>query len=210
MSHVHRLLTVPLALAALAALLLPSPARADVLLTPFVGVNFGGSASSAVADFIGSQSHTTFGGSVAVMGGGIFGVEGDLGYSPRFFGTDLRVAGVPVSLAQNNVLTAMGNLIVGVPLQGHSGTGVRPYAVAGLGLIRQNVSLVDGLVNYGANDLGFDIGGGVLVFFSKNIGIRGDLRYFRSISGNTIGDLIDLQPGAFNFTRATIGVTFRY
>ena len=156
MSHVRRLATAPLALAALAALLLPSPARADVLLTPFVGVNFGGSARSALADFIGSQSHTTFGGSVAVMGGGIFGVEGDLGYSPRFFGTHLRVAGVPVSLAQNNVLTAMGNLIVGVPLQGHSGTGVRPYGVAGLGLIRQNVSLVDGLVNYGANDLDCD------------------------------------------------------
>jgi hypothetical protein len=45
---------------------------------------------------------------------------------------------------------------------------------------------------------------------SRNVGIRGDVRHFRTLGGNTLVDLIDLQPGAFNYTRATVGVTFRY
>jgi opacity protein-like surface antigen len=193
----------------------PAPARADVLLTPFVGGNLFGSASAPLADFVGDQSRTTFGGSVAVTAGGIFGVEGDVGFTPKFFGTNVDLAGVPVSLAHNNVLTAMANVTVGIPLQGRgpyghsSGPGVRPYAVAGLGLIRQQLDLV-GLFGYSVNDLGYDLGGGVDVFLTHNVGIRGDFRYFRSLSGNTVSDLLDLQPGAFNFSRVTVGVTFRY
>ena len=43
------------------------------------------------------------------MGGGVFGVEADVGYSPRFFGTDINIGNVPISLAHNNVLTGMFN-----------------------------------------------------------------------------------------------------
>jgi opacity protein-like surface antigen len=193
----------------------PAPARADILLTPFVGGNLFGSASAPLADVVGDGLRTTFGGSVAVTAGGIFGVEGDVGFTPKFFGTNVNLAGFPVSLAHNNVLTAMANVTVGIPLQGRgpygqsSGPGVRPYAVAGLGLIRQQLDLV-GLFGYSVNDLGYDLGGGVDVFLTHNVGIRGDFRYFRSLSGNTVSDLLDLQPGAFNFSRVTVGVTFRY
>jgi hypothetical protein len=186
------------------------PARADVLFTPFVGANVGGSAISPLADFVGDSSRTTFGGSLALMSGGVFGVEADVGYTPRFFGTDLELGGVPISLARNNVLTAMVNLTAGVPLQGRGGIGLRPYAVGGVGLIRQQLSAAAGLVNYDANDLGYNIGGGVVLFVSRSVGIRGDVRHFRSIGANPVIDLIDLQPGAFNYTRATVGVTFRY
>jgi opacity protein-like surface antigen len=202
-------------LALLIPILAPSPARADVLLTPFVGGNLFGSASAPLADFVGDHSRTTFGGSVAVTAGGIFGVEGDFGYTPKFFGTNIDLGGLPVSLAHNNVLTAMANVTVGIPLQGRGpygrsrGPGVRPYAVAGLGLIRQQLDLV-GLFGYSVNDLGYDLGGGVDVFLTHNVGIRGDFRYFRSLSGNTVSDLLDLQPGAFNFSRVTVGLTFRY
>lgn len=194
----------------LAILLLPAPGRADVLFTPFVGANVGGSSASAIADLVGNTSRTTFGGSIAIMSGGVFGIEADLGYTPRFFGTDLEVAGIPLSLARNNVLTAMVNLTAGVPLQGGSGLGIRPYAVGGVGLIRQQLSAAAGLVNYDANDIGYNVGGGVVLFVSRNVGIRGDVRHFRSIGANPVIDLIDLQPGAFNYSRATVGVTFRY
>lgn len=193
------------------ATLVPVPsARADVLFTPFVGANVGGSAASPLADFVGNPSRTTFGGSLALMSGGVFGVEADVGYTPRFFGTDLEFRGIPISLARNNVLTAMVNLTAGVPLQGRSGAGIRPYAVGGIGLVRQQLSAAAGLVNYDLNDVGYNVGGGVVLFVSRNVGIRGDVRHFRTIGGNTVVDLIDLQPGAFNYTRATVGVTFRY
>ena len=113
-------------------LVLPTTGRADVLFTPFVGGNLGGSVTSRFADFVGDQSRTTFGGSIATMSGGIFGVEGDLGFTPKFFGTDVSIAGVPVSVAKNNVLTAMANLTVGVPIQSRNGPGIRPYAVGAL------------------------------------------------------------------------------
>ncbi len=186
------------------------PARADVLFTPFVGANVSGSATSPLADFVGNASRTTFGGSLALMSGGVFGIEADLGYTPRFFGTDLQLGGIPISLARNNVLTAMVNLTAGVPLHGSSGAGIRPYAIGGVGLIRQQLSAAAGLVRYDANDIGYNVGGGVVLFVSRNVGIRGDVRHFRSIGANPVIDLIDLQPGAFNFTRATVGVTFRY
>jgi len=110
----------------------------------------------------------------------------------------------------------MANVTVGVPLQSrsgpygsHRGPGVRPYGVAGLGLIRQQLDLV-GLLGYSVNDLGYDVGGGVDIFLSRNVGIRGDFRYFRTLSGNTVSDLLDLQPGPFNFSRASVGLTLRY
>lgn len=194
----------------LATLVAVPSARADVLFTPFVGANLGGSAASPLAEFVGDPSKTTFGGSLALMSGGVFGVEADVGYTPRFFGTDLEFRGIPISLVRNNVLTAMVNVTAGVPLQGSSGAGIRPYAVGGIGLIRQQLSAAAGLVNYDVNDVGYNVGGGVVLFVSRNVGIRGDVRHFRSLGGNTLVDLIDLQPGAFNYTRATVGVTFRY
>jgi opacity protein-like surface antigen len=186
------------------------PARADVLLTPFVGTNFGGSATSPLTNVVGDPSHTTFGGSIAMMSGGVFGLEADLGYTPRFFGADREVGGIPISVVRNNVLTAMVSLTAGVPLQSGSGVGVRPYAVGGIGLVRQQLSAAAGFVNYDANNVGYDVGGGLMVFLSPNVGIRGDVRHFRTLGGNTVLDLVDLEPGDFNYTRATIGVTFRY
>ena len=79
--------------------------------------------------------------------------------------------------------------------------------MGGVGLIRQQLSAAAGLVTYDANDLGYNLGGGVVLFVSRNVGIRGDVPHFRSIGANPVIDLIDLQPGAFNYTRATVGVT---
>jgi hypothetical protein len=191
-------------------LLCAGPARADSLFTPFIGANMGGSADAPLADLVGSPSRTSFGASFAVMGGGVLGLEADIGYTPRFFGTDLRVAGVPVSLVRNNVLTGMVNLTAGVPIQGGNGVGIRPYGVAGVGLIRQQLEAIGGLVDTNVTDFGYDIGGGAMIFMGTHVGIRGDLRYFRTTGTNPLTDLIDLKPGAFNFTRASVGVTFRY
>jgi hypothetical protein len=49
-----------------------------------------------------------------------------------------------------------------------------------------------------------------MIFMGRHVGIRGDLRYFRTTGSNPLTDLIDLKPGAFNFTRASIGLTLRY
>jgi len=204
----HARAVVGVSLAAVLAVTVP--ARADSLLTPFVGANLNGTAAAPVGTFLGDSSHTSFGVSFAVMGGGVFGAETDLGYSPKFFGTDVQVGSVPVSLAKNNVTTAMFNLTAGVPIQGRSGVGIRPYAVAGVGLIRQQIEALGELVDYTTNDFGYDVGGGAMIFLGEHVGIRADLRYFRTTGTNPITSLVHLDLGHFNFTRASVGVTFRY
>ena len=116
-----------IATALVAIMLAPVPARADILLIPFFGVNFGGDSGNEISEAFDS-SQFNWGGSIAFMGGGIFGIEGDFGYSPDFFGK--------TDVGGSSVLTATGNLIIGIPFGGQQGFGVRPYGVVGAGLLQ--------------------------------------------------------------------------
>lgn len=205
-----RILTAAVAAAALAAA--PRPAAADWTITPFVGWNTGGS-----ADVNGSDGTTRtskfehkidYGVSIAGMGKGIFGAEFDLGYSPNFFETGNTNADGFNFTNDSNVLTMMGNLIVGAPVGGH-GPSFRPYAVGGVGLIRSSVQTVGDVFDVRSkNDFGFDLGGGAMGFFGQNVGIRGDIRYFRSFSGGD--NVTTLGLSDFHFWRASAGVTFKF
>src|SRR5215211_3024195 len=64
-----------------------TPARADWLLTPYIGTVFGGDADFGdVGDFEDNfERKVTFGGSATWMGAGIIGLEVDLGSTPNFF-----------------------------------------------------------------------------------------------------------------------------
>ena len=47
-------------------------------------------------------------------------------------------------------------------------------------------------------------------FVRENFGLRGDVRYFRSVQDSDLGDDIDFDFGSFDFWRATVGATFRF
>src|SRR3954469_3336994 len=68
-------------------LLLLAPARAwsDGLIVPFAGVNFGGNAGESLGNGVDAKRFD-WGVSFAWMGGGVIGLEGDVGYSPDFYG----------------------------------------------------------------------------------------------------------------------------
>ena len=100
--------------------------------------------------------------------------------------------------------------IVGIPIGGQSGPSFRPYFVGGIGLIRSSVQDVDEFFDVTTkNDFGFDVGGGVMAFFSSNIGIRGDIRYFRSFNGSS-DNVTGLGVSDFNFWRGSVGVAFKF
>ncbi|HEX6463700.1 MAG TPA: outer membrane beta-barrel protein [Vicinamibacterales bacterium] len=191
----------------------PRSARADWVLTPFVGWNFG---SSADVSGNGGLSTTNrfahkvdYGVSAAYMGHGIFGAEADLGYSPSFYSNTTKTGFQFAS--GSNVTTLTGNLIVGIPVGGEHSASIRPYGVAGVGLIRSNVGDVAGLFNVSSkNDFGFDVGGGVMGFVHQNVGIRGDVRYFRGFKGAPAGSATGLALGNFQFWRASAGVSFKF
>jgi opacity protein-like surface antigen len=208
--RVSKLLIATMA-TALTAALWPAPASADWLLTPFVGANFGGNANFGVFDDFDDEveRRVDFGATLGWMGGGIVGFEVDFGYSPNFFQD--TVGDANFEFGDSNVTTLMANLLVGAPIGGQSGPGIRPYASGGLGLIRSQVSSGTSLFNdLTTNDFGMTVGGGVTGFFNDNVGIRGDIRYFRSLQDNEPDGELDLGLSDFDFWRGTVGVTFRW
>jgi opacity protein-like surface antigen len=187
----------------------PSTASADWLFTPYLGGTFGGSANIGTDDGedFGDEFErkVNYGASLAWMGEGIMGFEVDFGYSPNFFEVspdddDFDLAG------DGNVTTLMANLIVGAPM-----AGVRPYASGGLGLIKSRVEDAgEFLGEINNNDFGFNLGAGVTGFVNDNIGIRGEVRYFRSLRDDEPDDEFDVGLSDFHFWRGTVGVSFRF
>lgn len=197
-------------ISALTIALLPASASADWLFTPYLGANFGGDANfGAFNDFEDEvERRMDFGASLGWMGSGVVGLEVDFGYSPNFF-QDTTGPG-NFEFGDSNVTTLMGNVIVGIPIGGQSGPGFRPYGSAGLGLIRSNITGTTFFNDLTTNDFGVNIGGGATGFFSDNVGLRGDLRYFRSLQDNAPNGTLDLGLSNFDFWRGTLGVTFRW
>ncbi len=183
--------TAALALLAVTA----APARADWVLTPFMGVSFGGATSS---------QHVTYGGSAAWMGNGVIGVEFDAAFSPDLLDAD---DGLDLRIKDSNVTTLMGNLIIGAPL---GAPGVRPYVSGGAGLLRTSVSDVGDFFDVNENSFGVNVGAGLIGFVNDNVGLRGDLRYFRRLQDSDGSSDIDIDLGQFDFWRATFGVSFRF
>jgi opacity protein-like surface antigen len=189
-----------------------TPASADWLLTPYLGVTFGGSARFGdVGTFDDNfEKKVTYGANLSWMGAGIVGFELDFGTTPNFFANTSGIN--DFDWGNSNVTTLMGNLILGAPIGGQSGIGVRPYGSVGIGLLRSNVTSTGLFDDLSRNDLGFNAGGGAHVFFSDNVGLRGDIRYFRGLQSDPGNDTVlgDLGFEDFDFWRGTVGVTFRF
>ena len=205
-----RKLFISVALAGLVSAVTPVKASADWLFTPFVGGNFGGNADFGGFNNAGdeTQRRLDYGASLGWMGNGIVGFEVDFGYSPNFFTNTNGDA--DIAFGDGNVTTLMGNIIVGAPIGGQTGKGIRPYGSGGIGLLKTRVDGGQFFNNLDANDLGMNVGAGVHGFFSDNVGIRGDVRYFRALQDHAAGSDQDLGLSNFDFWRATVGLTFRF
>jgi len=183
-------------MAAVACVAAPSQARAEGYVSPWAGVAFGSSVSNG---------RGMFGVDAGGMSAGIIGGEVDFGYSPSFFGSEN-------DFGHNTVIDFMGNVMIGVPIGGTHGVGVRPYVTGGLGLLRTQID--GGTIAHVAssdNMFGWNIGGGVMGYFADHFGLRGDLRYLRGFKDlNTGVTTIDLNGNErLHFWRASIGVVFR-
>jgi opacity protein-like surface antigen len=99
----------------------------------------------------------------------------------------------------------MGNVVM--PIRSRDAANWRPYGTAGLGLI--HAWFGDGnQIDIRQNNFAFNVGGGVMYSLNDRVGLRGDLRYFR-----TLVDEGKREGGFFKdygFWRATFGVTFGF
>ena len=205
-----RKLIITTSLVILASVAVPSRASADWLFTPFIGANWGGTARFDEFDDFEDEfeRRVNFGATLAWMGAGVIGFELDFGWAPNFF--ENTVGDADFEFGDSNVTTLMGNLVLGIPIGGQTGPGIRPYASGGMGLIMSRIGGPDDLFDVDSNDWGFNVGGGITGFFTDNVGIRGDIRYFRSLEDNEPDDEFDLALSDFRFWRGTVGVTFRF
>ena len=196
------MLRVAAAMFVVAGTMLPGQAFADAWVSAYLGSVFGGATGEGLSEAVENNSNTTYGVNLGGMGSGVFGGEFDLGYTPKFFGADGAVD-------SSSVMTVHGSVLLGVPIGGQSGGGIRPYGVVGLGMIRRRVDFRDFFDNISTSDFGYNVGFGVMGFFGDTFGLRGEYRYFRNFQKDD-GGVLSLARGTFHFSRATAGVVLRF
>lgn len=172
------------------------PSLAQGFVSPFLGYNFGGDASCPEVTNC-NDKHSNYGVAFGALGS-VVGFEAEFGRTSDFRSNS-------TTLQTTNVLTFMTNFML-APKFGP----IQPYGVAGVGLMR--TSLDSAGANTDENQIGYDLGGGLIGFFSSHVGVRGDLRYFHSFQ------VLDLSkfpnfPASNNkldFGRVALALVFKF
>jgi opacity protein-like surface antigen len=182
---------------------MPARAAADVLLTPFAGVAFADDTD---------ENKFNYGASIGV--GSLIGFEADFSQT-RLGHVDFGTSNLDLVDLNFKATTIMGNLVVRWPVG-----PVQPYASGGAGVIRLSadidVAFLGNVVSASAQDVAMNVGGGLYLFPSRNLGIRGDVRYFRTLTDLSLDDLTDISGlddlplPRIDFWRVTGGITFKF
>jgi opacity protein-like surface antigen len=189
-----------LALSLLLGVVTPAAARADGMFMPFIGVNFAGNSGKELSRAI-DVERFNWGASFAFMGAGVLGIEADIAHSPDFYGR--------TDIGGSSVLTATGNLLIGIPIGGQTGVGFRPYVLAGFGVIRSKIDAFGDVLSVDDTKAAWNFGGGAMFFFGTHFGLRADLRYFRTFGVLDLIDVVDRRE-RLDFARASTGLILRF
>ena len=169
-------------------------AGAQGFISPLIGFDFGGDSGCPTARDCEEKSSNI---GVSFGSLGVVGYEGELAFARNFFGETPGTS--------SSVLTFMNNLMI-APKIGP----VRPYFVLGLGLFKTRVEFTaPSLLEMSNNNFGWDVGGGLMVFFGEHVGVRGDLRRFRSFKSEAILGL-PLGDEKLSFNRAAAALVFAF
>jgi hypothetical protein len=186
-----------------------SSAAAEWHLAPTVGLTFAGNTSLPDPDHGTEKVHTHFGGTVTFLGGGVFGVEGLVVFTPGFFegpGTADSANSVQTLTSGSRSLVLMGNVVLTAPRR-WTEYNLRPFVSGGIGLLQASYDQrFEGLPPQSLERLGFNVGGGAIGFFSKRTGVRFDLRYYSTLPGGRSGQLIPLSGDEVHLRYMTFSV----
>jgi opacity protein-like surface antigen len=136
----------------------------------------------------------TPGASMAVIDEGGVGAELDLGHT----------LDIDDTLFSESAITSFTVNVVGM----WRTAMVRPFVVAGLGVLRVRAEVADVGPVSSRTDWAFDAGGGVIYMINEAIGVRGEARYFRYLQRHD--DLPLRDNGFFDYWRTSIGVTYAW
>ena len=184
--------------AALLFVSLPRVAAAQTFVNPFIDTTLSSPSGT------GGSSKPGFGIAFGKLGK-VVGHETEITYHPEIVDNDAN------ALAKSHVLTFSENFLVG-PTIGNA----KAYGAIGFGDLYLNATKIASVAvpspeSVSNNYFTINFGGGAAYFFSKNVGVRGDLRYFKAYGLN----ITDLEASGLTFTRfqfwrASIGVAFKF
>lgn len=170
------------------------PASAQVFLSPIIGYNFGGDSGCPSATNCKDKNLNV--GIAFGNYGNLFGLEEEFAYAKDFFGDS--------PTTESSVVTLMTNLLLS-PDVGR----IKPYALVGFGLIKSNVEFgaLGSLTSSDLNTIAWDLGGGVTAQFTDRLGVRGDVRFFKSMKDKKIFG-VQTQGSKLDFARLGVALQF--
>lgn len=135
------------------------------------------------------------------------GAELDVTYGPSFFGNASRYGDNSMTTVMLNVMLAGGHDRGARRFGRRRGLpAIRPYLSGGLGVMHE----VSRAAGAGNDDLGANIGVGVMGFTRRSAGLRADLRYFRNLVSGQNLDRTTIDFGAFQMWRASVAIVIPF
>jgi hypothetical protein len=200
-------------LCGLLVVLRPAAAHAEWQFAPFLGFSFGGDTNLVVTQVV--DRHWNLGGAVRLVGAGPIGLESVFMYVPGIFETPPPdpFSDTPPSQAitKSHTVALMGNVVLTTP-RAWNQYGLRPFISGGLGLLR--VSHNDIAFPARGNLPAYNVGGGAVGFLTDKVGLRFDLRYYRTLPpGQEPGDqtVTEFQDRVHvHYWTGSVGVVFKY
>jgi opacity protein-like surface antigen len=172
-----------------------SGVHAQGFVSPLIGYNFGGDAGCPTIDNC-DDKNLNVGLALGAMGN-VVGFEQEFAYARDFFGDAPALS--------SSVLTIMSNLMINPKIG-----PIRPYVLIGMGLMKTRTALTTAQITETDNNhLGWDVGGGLMVFFGGHVGIRGDIRYFHAFEDLDVFG-VALGGDKLDFGRAAGAVVFKF
>jgi hypothetical protein len=173
-------------------------AAAQGFISPFIGTTLTSPTST------GTSTKPGFGVSFGSVGR-VVGFDTEFAFYPEVIDNSAN------ALAKSRVVSISGG-----PLIGPTIGPVKPYFALGAGNLNLNVTSIASVVvpspeSVSNNYFTFNLGGGVMGFFTDHLGARGDLRYYRAF-GIKFEDLEEtgLALDKFNFWRASFGIVAKF
>lgn len=189
--------------AAMALGLAASAFGADKQIRPFIGTTFSGETTFLDPENAAGSPNLVIGATAVVLGE-VFGFDIDFADAPGFF-----QKGDANLVLSSHVTTLSGNVVIAAPRR-KTEYGLRPYAVAGGGLMRLSQDTWGDAYHIRRVLPAFDVGGGVVGFVSQRVGIGWEVRRFQNLhhdsqeSGTTFGG------ERLSFWRAGMALVYRF